>query len=115
MTECIFCQIVEGKLPSKKVLENENILAFWDINPQAPFHILVIPKKHISSLAEANKEDQLILGELFLAAKEVAEKLGFIESGFRLIVNTGKDAGMVINHLHLHVLGGKNLGAKLVR
>jgi len=115
MEECIFCQIIKGDLPSKKVLENERVVAFWDIHPQAPFHILVIPKKHISSLVEANEDDKEILGELFLAANKVAKILGFQENGFRVIVNVGADGGMIINHLHLHVLGGKYLGSKLIK
>lgn len=115
MKECIFCQIIEGGLPSKKVLENENICAFWDIAPQAPFHILVVPKKHILSLKESQSADKEILGELFLAAKKVARELGFLENGFRIIVNTGKDSGMIVEHLHLHVLGGKYLGSKLIK
>lgn len=115
MKDCIFCQIINKEKPSKTVLETEKIMAFWDIAPQAPFHILIVPKKHIASLKEAGEEDKEILGEILLGAKKVAEKLGFSESGFRIIVNTGKDAGMVVEHLHFHVLGGKFLGSKLVK
>jgi histidine triad (HIT) family protein len=108
--DCIFCKIVKGELPSSKVYENDKVVAFHDIHPAAPKHVLVIPKKHIASMNEAAEEDRELLGELFLAAKHVARELGIAESGYRLINNCGPDGGQVVYHLHLHVLGGEKLG-----
>ncbi|OIP24108.1 histidine triad nucleotide-binding protein [bacterium CG2_30_37_16] len=114
MNNCIFCQIVEGEVPAKKVFESEEILAFWDINPVAPIDILIIPKKHIGNLFDAKEEDLIALGYLLMAAKEVAISHGLLNSGFRLVINNGKDADQIIPHLHAHVLGGKNLGSKII-
>jgi histidine triad (HIT) family protein len=108
--DCIFCKIVKGELPSSKVYENDKVVAFHDIHPAAPKHVLVIPKKHIASMNEAAEEDRELLGELFLAAKHIAQELGIAESGYRLINNCGPDGGQVVYHLHLHVLGGEKLG-----
>jgi len=108
--DCIFCKIVKGELPSSKVYENDKVVAFHDIHPAAPKHVLVIPKKHIASMNEAAEEDRELLGELFLAAKHIAKELGIAESGYRLINNCGPDGGQVVYHLHLHVLGGEKLG-----
>ncbi|MGO8992470.1 MAG: histidine triad nucleotide-binding protein [Polyangiaceae bacterium] len=104
---CLFCKIVKGDVPAKVVLENDHLLAFHDINPAAPQHVLVITKQHMVSIHDATRDDAALLGELMLAGREVAEKLGLGESGYRLVLNTGKDAGQSVFHIHLHVLGGR--------
>ncbi len=114
MSECIFCDIVAGKVPAEKVYEDSSILAFNDINPQAPIHILIVPKDHIGSVVDIDNNHIDILGKLILAAKKVAENQNIAEKGFRIIVNSGKDGGQLIEHLHLHLLGGKHLGPKIV-
>lgn len=113
MADDIFCKIIRGEVPTQKILETENVIVIKDISPKAPVHDLVIPKKHIESLNEANHEDQIILGELLLAAVQAAEKEGIKESGYSLILNTGKNGGQLVPHVHIHILGGKNLGPKL--
>jgi len=102
---CIFCKIVAGQVPSRKVYEDEEFLAFHDVRPHAPVHILVIPKRHIPSLAEVTVDDQPMLGRLLALAPRLARDLG-LTGGFRLGVNTGRDGGQEVFHLHLHVLGG---------
>ena len=102
---CIFCKIVSGQVPSRKVYEDEEFLAFHDVRPHAPVHFLVIPKRHIPSLAEVTAEDQPMLGRLLALAPRLARDLG-LTGGFRLGVNTGRDGGQEVFHLHLHVLGG---------
>lgn len=110
MDDCIFCKIVKGEIPSRKVFENDRVLAFHDIQPLAPAHVLVIPKKHIASMNEAQEEDTSVLGELLLTAKQVAGELGIAESGYRLVNNIGPDSGQLVYHIHVHVLGGEKLG-----
>lgn len=105
--ECIFCKIVEKKISSEIVFENENIVGFNDINPVAPTHILFVPRKHIDRLDNASVEDINILGELIYQAKEYAKKIGLDQSGYRLVFNTGKDAGQAVFHIHLHLIGGR--------
>jgi len=97
---------VEGSVPSKPVFQDEQCFAFQDINPQAPVHILVIPRKHIASLADAQKEDEALLGHLLWAAAEVARAKG-LANGYRVVISTGRDGGQTVDHLHLHVLGGR--------
>lgn len=109
--DCIFCKIVNGEIPSKKIYENDHVLAFHDIQPAAPVHALVIPKKHIASMNEASGDDRALLGEVLLAAQHVAKQLGVAEQGYRLINNCGSDGGQVVYHLHMHILGGEKLGA----
>ncbi|KYF85813.1 histidine triad nucleotide-binding protein [Sorangium cellulosum] len=104
---CIFCKIANKEIPSKVVLEDEHVLAFHDVNPQAPTHVLVIPKRHIAGIAQAAPEDEAVLGRLLLAARQVAEKTGIAEGGFRTVVNSGANAGQTVFHLHVHVLGGR--------
>ncbi|WP_437334980.1 histidine triad nucleotide-binding protein [Sorangium sp. So ce394] len=104
---CIFCKIANKEIPSKVVLEDEHVLAFHDVNPQAPTHVLVIPKRHIAGIAQATPEDEAVLGRLLLAARQVAEKTGIAEGGFRTVVNSGANAGQTVFHLHVHVLGGR--------
>lgn len=108
---CLFCKIVEGTIPSRKVYEDDHVVAFHDIQPQAPVHLLVIPKKHFASLSDAGAEDAELLGRLQLAARQVAHDAGIAESGYRVVTNVGKDAGQVVFHVHYHVLGGEKLGA----
>ena len=114
MENCIFCKIIKGEIPSNKVYEDEDVLAFHDINPAAPIHILVIPKKHISKLIDLNVEDEALIGKIYTTINKIAEQEGFAENGFRVITNCGKDAGQEVGHIHFHVLGGKHLGEKIV-
>ena len=114
MEDCLFCKIIKGEVPSNKVYEDEEILAFYDIHPAAPIHILVIPKKHIKSLANIEKEDEILLGKIHSVINKIAEEKGFKEDGYRLIVNCGKDGGQEVMHLHFHILAGKKLGEKIV-
>ena len=114
MEDCLFCKIIKGEIPSTKVYEDEDILAFNDINPAAPIHILVIPKKHIESLAHMQKEDEAIVGKIYGVINKIAEEKGFKDNGYRVIVNCGKDAGQEVMHLHFHLLAGKKLGEKIV-
>jgi histidine triad (HIT) family protein len=110
MSDCIFCKIVAGELPSNKIMETDDILVFHDIAPAAKVHALIIPKKHIASLQEVTEQDASLIAQVVLAAKQVAEKLGVAESGYRLINNIGSDGGQVVHHIHFHVLGGEKLG-----
>jgi histidine triad (HIT) family protein len=108
MDDCIFCKIVAGKVPAKKVGENEGALAFPDINPCAPVHILVIPKKHVVSLNDVG--DGTVLAPVFALAQEVARKQGLDKTGWRAVINTGPDANQLVFHVHLHLIGGRKLG-----
>ena len=114
MEDCLFCKIIKGEIPSSKVYEDDEILAFNDINPAAPIHILVIPKKHITSLAHIEKEDEAIIGKIYSVINKIAEEKEFKEEGFRVIVNCGKNGGQEVMHLHFHILAGKQLGEKIV-
>lgn len=105
MSDCIFCKIVAGNIPAQKVYEDEDIFAFKDINPQRPVHVLVIPKKHIASLADARPEDTLVLGKILAKANEIAVSQGSPE-GFRVIINTGRVGQQEVPHLHAHIVGG---------
>ncbi|MBN3525904.1 histidine triad nucleotide-binding protein [Paenibacillus apiarius] len=113
--DCIFCKIIEGTIPSKKVYENESVVAFHDITPQAPVHILIIPKKHIATMNDAESEDFALIGEMHRAAQQVARELGIADTGYRLINNCGKDSGQEVFHIHYHLLGGEPLGALVGR
>ena len=104
---CLFCNIVEKKIPAALVHEDEHTIAFRDINPVAPTHVLVIPKRHIASLADTTPGDEAILGKLLLAAKKVAAQEGVEASGFRTVFNTGANSGQAVFHIHMHVLGGR--------
>lgn len=114
MEDCIFCKIIKGEILSNKVYEDEEILAFYDINPAAPIHILVIPKKHIDCIAHLNKEDEQLIGKIYGVINKIAEEKGFKEQGFRVIVNSGEDGGQEVMHLHFHILAGRKLGEKIV-
>ena len=109
MNECLFCKIAAGEIPSKKCFEDEDVLAFYDIDPKAPVHVLIIPKKHIASVADTDESDFMLYARIFSAAKKLAEELG-LEKGYRIVTNIGKDAGQAVAHLHFHLLGGRSLG-----
>lgn len=112
LTDCLFCRIAAKEIPADVVYEDDLVLVFKDINPVTPVHVLIIPKQHIDSLAKAEEHEKELLGHILVTAKKVAEKLGIAEDGYRLVNNCGKNGGQVIYHLHFHLLGGKNLGAK---
>jgi histidine triad (HIT) family protein len=105
---CLFCKIMAGEIPSKKVFEDDRAYAFRDINPQAPTHILIVPRKHIGSLAEVAAEDQELLGYLHLVAARIAGSEG-LSTGYRTVINTGNDGGQTVDHLHIHLLGGRSM------
>lgn len=111
MEGCIFCKIINKEIPSTIVYEDEKVIAFNDINPAAPVHVLVIPKQHISCVAELESESVKLLPDIFIAINKIADKLGVKDSGFRVITNNGKDSGQVVHHLHFHLLGGRVLGS----
>jgi histidine triad (HIT) family protein len=109
MSDCLFCKIVAGTIPSKTVYEDELCLAFHDINPQAPIHVVIVPRKHIATLNDVTLNDRVIAGNLMFAAANIAKTLGFDEAGYRVALNTNKDAGQTVFHIHLHVLAGRQL------
>ena len=104
---CLFCKIAEGQIPSKIVYQDEDVVAFEDINPQAPHHILLIPRRHITSISDLTLEDGPTLALLFIVANKLAQKLGLGERGYRLVTNVGPDAGQAVYHLHFHLIGGR--------
>ncbi|MGE5026920.1 MAG: histidine triad nucleotide-binding protein [Betaproteobacteria bacterium] len=108
MTDCLFCKIVRGEIPSKKVYEDDEVLAFHDINPVAPVHFMLIPKLHAASLEECNASHQALLGKMLLLAPVLAKEQG-LKDGFKTVINTGKGGGQVVFHLHVHVIGGGKL------
>lgn len=114
MEDCIFCKIIKKEIPSSICYEDNEIIAFKDIQPAAPIHILVIPKKHIPSLVELQKEDEAVIGKIYTVINQIAEQQGVKEKGYRVIVNCGKDGGQEVGHLHFHLLAGKQLGEKIV-
>ena len=109
MSDCLFCKIGSGQIPAKVVMQDDEVLAFDDVNPQAPVHVLVIPKRHVADLNDADVGDQALLGRLLEAATLVARKKGIAEAGYRVVANTGQDGGQTVFHLHLHVLGGRHM------
>ena len=109
MVDCLFCKIIAGEIPSQKAYEDEEILAFHDINPQAPVHVLIIPKQHIRSADALTEADDATLCRLFAAARRLAGELGLSGKGYRLITNVGADGGQSVPHLHLHLIGGRPL------
>lgn len=109
MEDCVFCKIIKGEIPSKKVYEDEQILAFYDINPIAKVHVLVIPKEHIVSLLDLKEENKDLLFNIFNKINEVAKIVGVDKTGFRVISNVGENAGQAVKHLHFHILGGEKL------
>ncbi len=113
MEDCIFCKIINKEVPSTIVYEDEDVIAFKDIHPVTPLHILVIPKKHISSLVDLKEEDEAIIGKIYTVINKIAKQEGILDKGFRVIVNCGEDGGQVVKHIHFHLLGGKKLGVKI--
>jgi histidine triad (HIT) family protein len=109
MEDCIFCKIANGAIPSKKVYEDAEVVAFDDINPMAPVHVIVVPKKHIPTMLDVTKADMSTIGSMFAAVQEVVQIKGINERGFRVVINCNKEGGQVIFHLHMHVLGGQKL------
>lgn len=107
---CIFCEIVAGQLPAEIVFQSEKVIAFNDIRPRAPVHILIIPKQHIPTLNDLKAEHKELIGEMFLAAREIAADTGLTEKGYRTVFNCNSDAGQEVYHIHLHILGGRKLG-----
>jgi histidine triad (HIT) family protein len=108
-SQCLFCRIAAGEIPSNKVYSDDDVYAFRDINPAAPQHILIIPRKHLSSLNDAGPEDQALMGKLLLSARLIAQELGFADDGFRSVINTGEHGGQTVFHIHVHVLSGRHL------
>jgi histidine triad (HIT) family protein len=107
---CLFCEIVAGRIPARVVYKDDLVVAFHDVNPQAPTHTLVIPRKHITSLMELSPEDDAVVGALVRKARDLAKDAGIAENGFRLVFNCGEDAGYSVYHIHLHIVGGRKLG-----
>lgn len=107
---CVFCEVVAGRAPARKVYEDDDVVAFHDIHPQAPTHVLVIPRKHIGSLLDVEPGDDALIGSLTRTARNIARDLGLAERGFRLAMNCGDDAGYSVYHVHLHLLAGRRLG-----
>lgn len=110
---CLFCKIIDRNIPSEKVYEDDQVYAFKDIHPKAPVHVLIVPKTHVDSIAELNLENVDMLGPIFLAAKAIAQQQGILERGFRTVFNCNKEGGQAVYHLHLHLLGGRQLGGSM--
>lgn len=109
MADCLFCKIAAGDIPSNKLFEDDQLLAFYDIDPQAPVHFLVIPKKHIDSAAVLTEDDAALLGHIYAIIAQLAARLGIAENGYRVVTNVGADGGQSVKHLHFHVLAGRSL------
>lgn len=110
MNDCLFCKIAEGKIPSDKVAETSALYAFNDIDPKAPVHILIIPKKHIESALGIGEDERQLMGDILLLASKIAKQKGIDKTGFRIVTNIGADGGQAVFHLHFHLLGGRSLG-----
>jgi len=108
--DCIFCKITSGEIPAEKVFESEDLVAFKDINPAAPVHLLIVPKVHIPTLNDINDEHAVLIGKMFSVGRDLAKKANVHENGYRMIINCNRDAGQEVFHLHLHLLGGQPLG-----
>ncbi|MBT8119476.1 MAG: histidine triad nucleotide-binding protein [Gammaproteobacteria bacterium] len=109
MSDCLFCKIREGVIPADIIFENDDVLAFNDVNPQAPVHLLIIPKKHISTVNDMVDDDQVIMGKLFSAARTIASQKGVSDDGYRLVVNCNEKAGQTVFHIHMHMLADRAL------
>ena len=107
--DCLFCKLISGEIPATEVYRDDDIFAFEDINPIAPTHILVIPIKHLSDIKSANEDDQELIGKMLLIANQIATEKGLAEDGFRYVINTGKNGGQTVYHLHLHIIGGRSM------
>lgn len=114
MNDCIFCKIINGDIPSSTIFETDSVKVFKDINPEAPVHLLIVPKKHIADTNSINESNIEIVSDCMLAIKKAAELSGVLESGYRIISNCGKDSGQLVNHLHFHLLGGINMGERIL-
>lgn len=114
MDDCIFCKIINREIPSDIVYEDKEVLAFKDINPQMPIHILVIPKKHIEAIIDLKSEDETLVGKIFTAINNIAKDIGIDKTGFRVISNCGENAGQTVKHLHFHILAGEKLGERII-
>lgn len=112
MAPCVFCKIINKELPANVIYEDDEILVFPDINPKAKIHILIIPKKHIDSIAELRKEDIALIGSCLFQAKLIAQERKIEKTGYKIVINTGEDGGQVVRHLHIHLLGGEKLSIK---
>jgi len=113
MSGCVFCKIIAGEIPAKKLYEDGEMLAFLDIKPASPVHFLVIPKKHVDNLFELEEADAALLGRMLFKAKEIAKEQGCEEKGGRFVINAKKDGGQTVDHLHIHFLGGRTLGLRM--
>lgn len=109
MTDCLFCKIIQGEIPSTKVYEDDEVYAFLDIDPQAPTHIVVVPKAHIASANELTEQNAAVVGKIFSAIAKIAKEQGFADAGYRVVNNCGEDGGQTVGHLHFHVLAGRSL------
>lgn len=109
MSNCLFCRIAAGEIPAKLAYEDSDVVAFHDINPQAPLHVLIIPRKHIPTINAIQEEDAALVGKLYLAAQKIAADAGYAEDGYRAVMNCGEDAGQTVFHIHLHLLAGRHL------
>ncbi|WP_297517516.1 histidine triad nucleotide-binding protein [uncultured Clostridium sp.] len=109
MSDCIFCKIAAGKIPSKKIYEDDKVLAFHDIQPEAPVHFLVIPKEHIQSVNELNEENSVVVAHVFMTINKIVKELNIAQSGYRVVTNCGKDGGQTVGHLHFHIMAGREL------
>ena len=110
MTDCIFCKIAKGEIPSQKVYEDESVVAFKDLSPKAPVHVLIVPKKHIQSVAHFQTEDKELAAHIFVdVVPKLAAELAVADGGFRIVLNTGDDGGQTVHHLHVHLLGGRKM------
>ena len=114
MNNCIFCKIINKEIQSDLIYENDNVIAFKDINPKAPIHILIIPKKHIETVLDLTEQDKEMISDMYKAIREIAKKLNIEEKGFRLITNCKEDGGQEVMHLHIHLLAGKQFGENIV-
>ena len=109
MESCVFCRIVAGEIPARKVYEDADLLAFEDLNPAAPVHVLIIPKKHVATLRDVEEAEEELIGAIFTAANRIAREKGVAEEGFRVVVNCGENGGQTVFHLHFHLLGGRRM------
>jgi histidine triad (HIT) family protein len=109
MDDCLFCKIVNNEIPAELIFEDDRIVAFNDINPQAPIHVLIIPKEHFASLNDIPEEKKDILGHILLRARQIAQNLGIQENGYRIVLNTARDSGQEVFHIHFHLLGGRRM------